>query len=99
MTCSQTTTPRTSAGSIRTINRWVFPETDPAELLKLAADLRLPLAAARLLLRRGYRDVARAAHFLEPKLADMHDPFLLRDMGPAVDRIRCAISNGERIEI
>ncbi len=59
----------------------------------------LPIAAARLLWSRGYRDAASASHFLDPKLADMHDPFLLKDMGAAVDRIRRAISAGERMEI
>ncbi len=57
------------------------------------------MAAARLLWSRGYRDVESATHFLEPKLADMHDPFLLQDMGAAVDRIRRAIASGERMEI
>ena len=57
------------------------------------------MAAARLLWSRGYRDADAASHFLDPKLADMHDPFLLQDMGAAVDRIRRAISAGERMEL
>ncbi|HXJ38002.1 MAG TPA: single-stranded-DNA-specific exonuclease RecJ, partial [Bryobacteraceae bacterium] len=88
-----------AAVSIPTTSRWVFPDSDTAELASLAEALRLPRAAARLLWRRGYRDVDSAAHFLDPKLADMHDPFLLRDMGPAVERIRLAISRNERMEI
>ena len=57
------------------------------------------MAAARLLWRRGYRDVDSAGRFLNPQLADMHDPGLLRDMGPAVERIRRAIAGNELIEI
>ncbi|MCU1327801.1 MAG: single-stranded-DNA-specific exonuclease RecJ [Bryobacterales bacterium] len=87
------------ACKLRPTSRWVFPDPDPPELFPFAEDLKLPLAAARLLWRRGYRDVDAASHFLEPKIADMHDPFLLRDMGAAVDRIRRAISGGERMDI
>ncbi len=48
---------------------------------------------------RGYRDAASATSFLNPRIEDLHDPFLLRDMVPAVDRIRAAIARRERIEI
>ncbi len=59
----------------------------------------MPRAAAEILWRRGMRDAESARRFLQPKIEDLHDPFLLRDMDVAVERIRRAIAGGERIEI
>ncbi len=59
----------------------------------------MPFAAAQLLWRRGYREADRATHFLNPRLEDLHDPFLLRDMDRAVARIRAALAEREQIEI
>src|SRR5579883_1900495 len=89
-----------SAASIPTISRWVFPAEAPPEAVSaLAVALNVPAAAARLLYTRGYREPEPAWHFLNPSLSDLHDPLLLRDMDRAVDRISCAISRREPIEI
>jgi len=89
-----------SAASIPTISRWIFPAEAPGEAVsELAASLNIPKAAARLLHGRGYRDAESAWHFLNPSLDDLYEPLLLRDMDRAVDRIACAISRRERIEI
>ena len=89
-----------SAATIPTTDRWEFPAAaDAVEIAALAAKLLLPLAAVQLLWRRGYRTVAGAEHFLNPRLADLHDPFLLRDMHRAVDRIALAVAAAEKIEI
>src|SRR5205085_7581026 len=53
--------------------------------------------AARVLWTRGYRSAAAAEHFLRPRLEDLHDPFLLRDMDRAVARLRQAIERKEKI--
>jgi single-stranded-DNA-specific exonuclease len=91
------------AAIIRTTSRWKFPDlsnTDGnAEMAALATELCIPHAAAQLLWRRGYRDADRATHFLNPRIEDMHDPFLLQDMDRAVIRIRQAVAAGERMEI
>ena len=47
--------------------------------------------------RAGYRSVQDAERFLQPKLEDLHDPFLLRDMDRAAARLREAISRKEKI--
>ena len=89
-----------SAASTRTISRWVFPDSaDDARIEALAVDLQIPKAAARLVWSRGYRDAAAASRFLNPQIEDLFDPFLLRDMDCAVERIRSAIAARERIEI
>lgn len=49
--------------------------------------------------QRGFRDAPSAAQFLNPRIEDLHDPFLLRDMDRAVERIRSAVAGREQIEI
>ena len=91
-----------SAAFTPTTSRWKFPPVDEAtarEIGALASELALPPAAARILWKREYRDVVSAAKFLNPRIEDLHDPFLLRDMDRAVARIEAAIASGEKIEI
>ena len=92
--------PMTASGaSIRTTSRWRFPKPDLQAIASLAAELGLPAAAAQILIARGFGDRVRADQFLDPRLDDLYDPFLLRDMDRAVARIEVAIARGERIEI
>jgi single-stranded-DNA-specific exonuclease len=87
-----------AAGSIPTISRWVFPST-PADSSLLAGELQIPRAAAQILFQRGFGDSASADRFLNTRIEDLHDPFLLQDMDRAVERIRLAINRREAIEI
>ena len=80
------------------VNRWLFTP-DEGDAAQLARELGLPLTAAQILIRRGFKDAASAERFLDPRIEDLHDPFLLRDMDRAVDRIRTAIARREAIEI
>ena len=65
--------------------------SDPAAVDRLARALKLAPAAARVLWARNYRDPDEARRFLAPVLADLHDPWRLRDMAAAVDRLLRAI--------
>jgi single-stranded-DNA-specific exonuclease len=87
-----------AAVSIPTTSRWIFPARQN-ESSALARELNLPPAAAQILFRRGLRDASSVDAFLNPKIEDLHDPFLLRDMDRAVARIRAAIAGNENIEI
>jgi single-stranded-DNA-specific exonuclease len=78
-------------------SRWLLPVSDPALVAGLARELRIGMPAARVLFSRGYRDAAAARRFLSPELGDLHDPFLLRDMDAAVERLLRAISEREKI--
>ena len=62
-------------------------------------ELRIGLPAALVLARRGFGDPADARRFLAPALDDLHDPWLLRGMPQAVERLRAAIGAGEKILI
>ncbi len=71
--------------------------SDPAAVDRLARALKLAPAAARVLWARNYRDPDEARRFLAPVLADLHDPWRLRDMAAAVDRLLRAIEQSEPI--
>jgi single-stranded-DNA-specific exonuclease len=77
--------------------KWTKPESDPAGTAELAGRLGIALPAARVLWSRGYRTLETARRFLEPSIADLNDPSLLKDITPAVARLRRAIEQKERI--
>lgn len=53
----------------------------------------------QLLFNRGIKKREQAEKFLNPKYADLHDPFLILNMDKAVDRVLSAIDKGEKIGI
>lgn len=78
---------------------WEDVPADEARIRDLAGALTVPPVIARLLVQRGFVDAESADRFLNPQLSHLHDPWLLTDMRPAVDRIRQAIAARERIMI
>ena len=77
---------------------WQFaPQVEDADFTKIAKKAGLGPEAARLLFSRGIKDEDSLSRFLAPSLVDLHDPYLLQDMGKAVNRIRRAIEQGEFI--
>jgi single-stranded-DNA-specific exonuclease len=65
----------------------------------LADELRVPLAIAQILANRGVLSPAEAETFLFGTLAGLHDPFLMKDMDKAIERIRRALRRKEKILI
>ncbi len=53
----------------------------------------------RLLVQRGIETFEQARSFFRPSLNELHDPFLMRDMDEAINRITSAIANNEKILI
>lgn len=79
-------------------HRWILPPEDAeAEPLGRALDL-LP-AVARLLCRRGYRDVDVARRLLSPHSDQLLDPALMTDMETAGDRLVHAVRAGEHLVV
>jgi single-stranded-DNA-specific exonuclease len=78
---------------------WESLACDDAAATRVAAELRVSEVTARLLCIRGLGDLDAARRFLQPSLQDLHDPFALADMAPAVDRVLAAIARKERIAI
>jgi single-stranded-DNA-specific exonuclease len=65
----------------------------------LARELDILPLTAQLLINRGLVDGDRALSFLTPALNDLHDPYLMKDMDPAVTRIVEAVTRGEKIAL
>jgi single-stranded-DNA-specific exonuclease len=79
--------------------RWHLSSCDDAAASALADALNVPPLVARLLCQRGLGDPEVASRFLDPRLEHLHDPMLLADMRPAVQRILAAMARRERIAI
>lgn len=80
--------------------KWKFTPTSESEesaAQTLAAKLSIAPVLARLLLRRGITTESAAKRFFRPQLTDLINPFLMKDMDVAVDRLNDAIGNRERI--
>ena len=58
---------------------------------RLSTELDISPAAGRILAGRGLRTAAEARAYIRPTLDSLHDPFLMRDMTAAVDRLCRAI--------
>lgn len=70
---------------------------DERVVTTLATEMGVPAAVARLMTQRGITTRRRAEEFFNPDLSSLHDPFLMKDMNRAVDRISTAISRNEKI--
>ncbi len=78
--------------------KWIVMEqADPAKVEKLSAEVGIDRVLAELLVKRGVETFDQARSFFRPNLADLHDPFLMKDMDVAVERLRKAITTGEKI--
>jgi single-stranded-DNA-specific exonuclease len=79
---------------------WKIKEcSNKAEIDKLAAELNIESVMTNLLVQRGITNFELAKAFFRPSLENLHDPFLMKDMDAAIDRLDAAIEKGERILI
>ena len=81
---------------------WHIKERTPEEQAaaeRLSTELEISPVAGRILADRGIRTAAEARAYIRPSLDSLHDPFLMRDMGVAVDRLCQAIDAHERIMV
>ncbi|MDR2912372.1 MAG: single-stranded-DNA-specific exonuclease RecJ [Alistipes sp.] len=80
--------------------QWVIlDQGDPARVESLSKALGLSPVLANLLVQRGIETPEEAEGFFNPSLTDLHDPFLLKDMDKAIDRISRAVADGETVMI
>ncbi|HLA56076.1 MAG TPA: hypothetical protein VK623_08245, partial [Flavobacterium sp.] len=78
--------------------RWTIKEKpDPKKVKTLAKSLNIDETVAALLVQRGISAYEEARTFFRPTLADLHDPYLMKDMDKAVAGIESAIINNENI--
>ena len=80
--------------------RWVVkPQGDPKADAALAAASGISPVLANLLVQRGIDTLEKAKKFFNPQLSDLHDPFLMKDMDKAVERVERAVRNREKIMV
>ena len=78
--------------------RWTLkPKPAEEKIQHLAQALNVEKFIASLLLQRGIETFEQAKQFFRPTLNDLHDPFLMKDMDKAVERIERAIEKDENI--
>jgi len=77
--------------------RWnILPEYN-SETQKLTNALKISEPLCRILAQRGYDDFENAKKYFRPLISDLHDPWLMKDMDKAVERILSAKHNNEKI--
>ena len=82
----------------RQLMNWIPINTpNKKEIDSLAKQLSVDLLISKILIQRGVNTFDKAKKFFRPKLDDLYDPFLMKDMNIAVDRIQKAISKKEKI--
>lgn len=77
--------------------RWVIKNKgDNVLVMELSRALNINTILANLLVQRGVSSFDEAKNFFRPRLTQLHDPFLMKDMEKAVYRIEKAIRNREK---
>ena len=82
--------------------KWNYqpPTQEEREAAKaLAKEIGISPILCRLLLERGITSAAEAKRFFRPQLNELHDPFLMKDMSIAVERLNKAMGRKERIMV
>ncbi|MBR5844018.1 MAG: single-stranded-DNA-specific exonuclease RecJ [Bacteroidaceae bacterium] len=83
-------------------NKWNYlPLTSEQELISKTLEERYPQCPTicKLLAQRGVTSPEETEKFFKPLMSDLHDPFLMKDMQKAVDRLNAAIGAKEKIMI
>jgi single-stranded-DNA-specific exonuclease len=79
------------------IKRWKRLEADPGKVNLLQEALKINLVVCQVLVQRGIDDFEKSRAFFRPQLAELHDPYLMKDMDKAVKRIENAFNQKEKI--
>ncbi len=77
---------------------WVYNPSQ-VEAKALSYELEIPLEIAQILINRDIKEADVAHQFLYGKLDNLHDPYLMKGMKEAVDRVKQAISQREKVII
>lgn len=79
--------------------KWILKEFDKARVVEISKNFNISPLTAIILYNRGIREDGQIKDFLARDLSGMHDPFLMKDMDKAVERILLAKKNNEKITI
>ncbi len=79
--------------------RWKLLQSDPSLVRSLQASLGINEILCQILVQRGITTFDQAKDFFRPRLADLHDPWQMKDMEKAVSRVLSAFDRREKILI
>ena len=77
--------------------RWKILTGDTGKTDLLQQSLKINAALCHILTQRGFDTYDKAKQYFRPSLTDLHDPWLMKDMEPAVQRVLTAFKNKEKI--
>ena len=77
--------------------RWKIVQADVSKVNALHDSLTISRALCGILVERGFDDFEKAKKYFRPQLTDLHDPWLMKDMDKAVQRILTAFEKKEKI--
>ena len=80
--------------------KWIYDAPTPEEketAIELGKKLNMQPALTQLLVKRGITTESAAKRFFRPQLSELINPFLMKDMDVAVDRLNDAMGRKERI--
>ena len=80
--------------------RWRFKSSPSIEAIQqLTDELKVNKVIAQLFIQRGIENFDSANNFLNPTIEELHDPFIMKDMKEAVERLSAAVSKNEKVLI
>ncbi|MBQ4101166.1 MAG: single-stranded-DNA-specific exonuclease RecJ, partial [Oscillospiraceae bacterium] len=79
------------------MKKWIYKNLDKNVVNACAKVAQIPTITAEVLMARGYDDAEKMIEFLNPQ--EFSNPYLLKDMDKAVERINSAVENGEKIAV
>ncbi|MEE8440692.1 MAG: single-stranded-DNA-specific exonuclease RecJ [Spirochaetia bacterium] len=79
--------------------KWSKRPVDPGLVREFSARYKVDLLPAAIFVRRGLTDPQHLRFYFENDLRFLHNPFLLDEMGDAVERILLAVSEGEKVHV
>lgn len=80
--------------------RWSIKEKgEEGKIAHLSEVLNIDACLSNLLVQRGIETFEEARSFFRPSLDHLHDPFLMKDMDKAIERLNFAIKNNEKVYI
>ena len=77
--------------------RWKILNGDASKIELLQQSLKIHPVLCKILVQRGFETFDQAKDFFRPSLASLHDPWLMKDMDKAVERIITAVNTNEKI--
>ena len=78
---------------------WILKQFDKNRVVEISKTFKVSPLTAIIMYNRGIREDEDIRKFLARELSALHDPFLMKDMDKAVERIMKAVSSGEKITI